>query len=227
MGYIPFDPDAANLFFQLVSSRYEHASLILTSNLPFSSWAGVFGDQVVAALGAQRGTGGGAALRLLAAAVGARHVIEIGTGAGTSGLWLLAGMPADGVLTTIEIEPEHALRAKRSFASAGIAAQRTRVITGRALDVLPRMNDASYDLVHIDADKQGYPDYVEHAIRLLRPGGVLAMDNMLWHDKVADPAARDATTVLLRNLGKQLRDDERLVPSLLPVGDGMFAAVKR
>ena len=173
------------------------------------------------------GTGGGAALRLLAAAVGARHVIEIGTGAGTSGLWLLAGMPADGVLTSIEIEPEHALRAKRSFASAGIAAQRTRVITGRALDVLPRMNDASYDLVHIDADKQGYPDYVEHAIRLLRPGGVLAMDNMLWHDKVADPAARDATTVLLRNLGKQLRDDERLVPSLLPVGDGMFAAVKR
>ena len=173
------------------------------------------------------GTGGGAALRLLAAAVGARHVIEIGTGAGTSGLWLLAGMPADGVLTSIEIEPEHALRAKRSFASAGIAAQRTRVITGRALDVLPRMNDSSYDLVHVDADKEGYPQYVEHAIRLLRPGGVLAMDNMLWHDKVADPAVRDATTVLLRDLGKQLRDDERLIPSLLPVGDGLLAAVKR
>ena len=173
------------------------------------------------------GTGGGAALRLLAAASGARHVVEVGTGAGTSGLWLLAGMPADGVLTTIEIEPEHALRAKRSFAAAGIAPQRTRVITGRAVDVLPRMNDLSYDLVHIDADKEGYPQYVEHAIRLLRPGGVLAMDNMLWHDKVADPAARDATTVLLRDLGKQLRDDERLVVSLLPVGDGMIAAVKR
>ncbi|KRE35732.1 methyltransferase [Janibacter sp. Soil728] len=173
------------------------------------------------------GTGGGAALRLLAAAVGARHVIEVGTGAGTSGLWLLGGMPEDGVLTSIEIEPEHALRAKRSFAAAGIAVQRTRVITGRALDVLPRMNDASYDLVHIDADKEGYPDYVEHAIRLLRPGGVLAMDNMLWHDRVADPASREATTVLLRDLGKQLRDDERLIPSLLPVGDGLFAAVKR
>ena len=173
------------------------------------------------------GTGGGAALRLLAAAVGARHVIEVGTGAGTSGLWLLGGMPEDGVLTYIEIEPEHALRAKRSFAAAGVAVQRTRVITGRALDVLPRMNDASYDLVHIDADKEGYPDYVEHAIRLLRPGGVLAMDNMLWHDRVADPASRDATTVLLRDLGKQLRDDDRLIPSLLPVGDGLFAAVKR
>lgn len=173
------------------------------------------------------GTGGGAALRLLAAAVGARHVIEIGTWAGTSGLWLLGGMPDDGVLTSIEIEPEHAVRAKRSFSAAGIAAQRTRVITGRAVDVLPRMNDASYDLVHIDADKEGYPQYVEHAIRLLRPGGVLAMDNMLWHDKVADPAARDAVTSLLRDLGKQLRDDERLVVSLLPVGDGLFAAVKR
>lgn len=173
------------------------------------------------------GTGGGAALRLLAAASGARHVVEVGTGAGTSGLWLLAGMPADGVLTSIEIEPEHALRAKRSFAAAGIAPQRTRVITGRAVDVLPRMNDASYDLVHIDADKEGYPTYVEHAIRLLRPGGVLAMDNMLWHDKVADPAVRDETTVLLRDLGKQLRDDERLIPSLLPVGDGLLAAVKR
>ncbi len=173
------------------------------------------------------GTGGGAALRLLAAAGGARHVVEIGTGAGTSGLWLLAGMPADGVLTTIEIEPEHAQRAKRSFAAAGIAAQRTRVITGRALDVLPRMNDDAYDLVHVDADKERYPEYVEHAIRLLRPGGILAIDNMLWHDRVADPAVRDEVTSLLRALGKQLRDDERLIASLLPVGDGLFAAVKR
>lgn len=173
------------------------------------------------------GTGGGAALRLLAAAVGARHVIEIGAGAGTSGLWLLAGMPAEGVLTTIEVEPEHARAAKDAYAAAGIASQRTRVITGSALDVLPRMNDASYDLVHVDADKAGYPEYVEHGIRLLRPGGVLALDNMLWHDRVADPAQRDEQTSLLRDLGKQLRDDERLITTLLPVGDGLLAAVKR
>lgn len=173
------------------------------------------------------GTGGGAALRLLAAASGARHVVEVGTGAGTSGLWLLAGMPADGVLTSIEIEPEHALRAKRSFAAAGIAPQRTRVITGRAVDVLPRMNDASYDLVHIDADKEGYPTYAEEAVRLLRPGGVLVLDNMLWHDKVADPAARDEQTTILRDLGKSLRDDDRLVSALLPVGDGLLVSVRR
>ncbi len=173
------------------------------------------------------GTGTGATLRLLAAASGARHVVEIGTGAGTSGLWLLEGMPADGVLTTIEVEPEHAAAAKAAYQAAGIAHQRTRVITGHALDVLPRMTDGAYDLVHVDADKEGYPAYVEHGIRLLRPGGVLALDNMLWHDRVADPAARDETTTTLRDLGKQIRDDERLVPALLPVGDGLLVAVRR
>lgn len=173
------------------------------------------------------GTGGGAALRLLAAAGAARHVVEIGSGAGVSGLWLLAGMPADGVLTTIELEPEHARVARQTYAAAGIPSQRTRVIVGRADEILPRMTDGAYDLVHIDADKEGYPTYVEHAIRLLRPGGVLALDNMLWHDRVADPAQRDETTTMLRDLGKSLRDDERLVPALLPVGDGLLAAVRR
>lgn len=173
------------------------------------------------------GTGGGAALRLLAAAAAARHVIEIGTGACTSGLWLLAGMAPDGVLTTIDSSPEHHRAARLAFAEAGIGHTRTRVITGRALDVLPRMTDAAYDMVHIDADKTSYPQYVEHGIRLLRRGGVLALDNMLWHDRVADPTARDETTTVLRDLGKSLRDDERLVPALLPVGDGLFVAVKR
>ncbi|QFQ30767.1 methyltransferase domain-containing protein [Janibacter melonis] len=173
------------------------------------------------------GTGAGAALRLLAAASRAQHVVEIGTGAGTSGLWLLAGMPDDGVLTSIELEPEHARAARRAFADAGIPSQRTRVIVGRADEVLPRMTDGAYDMVHVDADTGAYPAYVEHAIRLLRPGGVLALDNMLWHDRVADPAQRDETTRVLRDLGKSLRDDDRLLPALLPVGDGLLAAVKR
>ena len=173
------------------------------------------------------GTGAGALLRVLAASVGARHVMEIGSGAGTSGIWLLGGMPEDGVLTTIDIDPEHASAAKASYAAAGIAPQRTRVITGRAAEVLPRMTDGAYDLVVIDADKPGYPTYVEHAIRLLRPGGVLVMDNMLWHDQVADPAARDATTSTLRDLGKALRDHDQLTTTLLPVSDGLLVAVKR
>ena len=173
------------------------------------------------------GNGAGVLLRLLAAAVGARSVVEVGTGAGTSGLWLLQGMPADGILTTIDVEAEHQGVARKAYADAGIAHQRTRVITGRALDVLPRMTDGAYDMVVIDGEKREYPAYVEHGIRLLRPGGVLALDNMLWHDKVADPAARDEETTVLRDLGKQLRDDDRLLPALLPVGDGVLAAVKR
>jgi len=171
--------------------------------------------------------GAGAVLRLLAAAAGARAVVEIGTGAGVSGLWLLSGMPADGILTTIDVEAEHQRAARQAYVAAGIAPQRTRVITGRALDVLPRLTDAAYDMVFIDADKAEYPQYVEQALRLLRTGGVLALDNMLWHDNVADPAARDETTTSLRDLGKALRDDESLLPTLLPVGDGMLAAVKR
>jgi predicted O-methyltransferase YrrM len=169
----------------------------------------------------------GATLRLLAAAVAARHVVEIGTGAGASGLWLLEGMSPDGVLTTIDAEPAHQRAARQAYAAAGVPPQRTRVIGGDAAQVLPRLTDGAYDMVLVDADKDAYPVYVEQAVRLLRSGGVLAVDNMLWHDQVADPAARDETTVTLRGLGKQLREDERLLPCLLPAGDGLFAAVRR
>ncbi len=173
------------------------------------------------------GTGAGAVLRFVAAAVQARHVVEIGTGAGTSGLWLLAGMPDDGVLTTIDSSAEHQRAARDAYAAAGYAHQRTRVITGAAADVLPRMTDEAYDLVVVDADKDGYPTYLEHAVRLLRSGGVVVLDNMLWHDQVADPASRDATTSTLRDLGKTIRDHAELVPALLPVSDGLLVAVKR
>lgn len=173
------------------------------------------------------GQGTGPALRMLAAASGAMAVCEIGTGAGNSGLWLLEGMPEGGVLTTIDLEAEHQIAAKDAFAAAGIPHQRTRTIAGRALDVLPRMTDGAYDIVVIDADKSEYPAYTEHAIRLLRKGGLLVLDNMLWHDQVADPASRDEKTVILRDLGKELRDREDLLVNLLPVGDGLLVAVKR
>ncbi|GMA38850.1 O-methyltransferase [Mobilicoccus caccae] len=170
--------------------------------------------------------GVGAALRLLAASGQAHTVVEIGTGAGVSGLWLLEGMPSDGVLTTIDIEAEHHRAARQSFAAAGLAPQRTRIITGQALDVLPRLADGAYDMVVVDGDKREYPDYLEQALRIVRVGGVVAVDNMLWHDRVADPAARDETTTILRTLGKRLRDDERLQTTLLPVGDGLLVSVR-
>lgn len=173
------------------------------------------------------GPGGGAALRFLASAVAARAVVEIGTGTGVSGLWLLRGMRPDGVLTTVDIEPEHQRAARQTFADAGIPGSRARLINGAALEVLPRLTDGGYDLVFCDAAKTEYADYLVEALRLLRPGGVVAFDNALWHDRVADPAARDPETVAIRDVGRVVRDDERLVPVLLPVGDGLLAAVYR
>jgi predicted O-methyltransferase YrrM len=173
------------------------------------------------------GAGGGAALRFLAAATNARAVVEVGTGAGVSGLWLLRGMRPDGVLTTVDKDPEHQRAAKQAFGEAGIPSGRARQIVGNALEVLPRLADGGYDLVFVDAAKTEYADYLTEALRLLRPGGVVAFDNVLWHDRVADPAQRDPDTVAMRELGRTVRDDDNLVPVLLHAGDGLLAAVKR
>jgi predicted O-methyltransferase YrrM len=173
------------------------------------------------------GPAGGAALRVLAAASGARSVVEVGTGAGVSGLYLLGGMAADGVLTTIDVEGEHQRAAKEAFGEADIASTRYRLINGSAAEVLPRLRDAAYDLVFVDADKSAYTVYYEQALRLLRPGGIVAFDNALWHDRVADSSQRDADTIVLRDLGKSVRDDDRLLSAMLPVGDGLLVAAKR
>ena len=173
------------------------------------------------------GTGGGAALRFLAASVNAKSVVEIGTGAGVSGLWLLRGMAPDGVLTTIDVEAEHQRAAREAYTEAGIPANRTRVITGRALDVLPRLTDGAYDLVFCDGAKGEYGDYLTEAMRLLRPGGLVVFDNALWHGRVPDASARDPETVAVRELLRTVRDDDRLVPVLFAAGDGLLAAVVR
>jgi predicted O-methyltransferase YrrM len=171
--------------------------------------------------------GAGAALRLLAAAGNARAVVEIGTGTGVSGVWLLRGMRPDGVLTTIDVEAEHQRIARRIFVEAGFAPGRTRIITGRALDVLPRLADGAYDLIFIDADAAEYSAGVDAALRLLRPGGVLAVNGALAGGRIGDPAARDRETVTIREVVKAVRESEDWVPALLPAGDGLLAAVKR
>ena len=171
--------------------------------------------------------GTGATLRMLAAVSGARAVLEIGTGAGVSGLWILDGMASDGVLTTIDSESELLGHARRNFAAAGLSSHRTRLIAGRALDVLPRMAARGYDKVVIYGDLEENPQYIDHADRILRPGGTLAFVHALWHDQVADPARRDAHTVVAREVVNYLRDSEEFVPALLPVGDGLAVAVKR
>ncbi len=172
------------------------------------------------------GSGSGAALRFLTAVLDARAVVEIGTGTGVSGLWLLRGMRADGVLTTVDIEAEHQRLARQSFTEAGIPSQRARTISGAALDVLPRLTDGHYDLVFCDGDKTEYGAYLTEALRLLRPGGVVAFDNALWHDRVADPAQRDEETTAIRDLGRTVAAHDELISLLLPVGDGLLVAKK-
>jgi predicted O-methyltransferase YrrM len=136
-------------------------------------------------------------------------------------------MAPDGVLTTIDVEGEHQRAAKEAFGEAEIASSRYRLINGSAAEVLPRLRDAAYDIVFVDADKSAYTVYYEQALRLLRPGGVVAFDNALWHDRVADPTQRDTETATLRDLGKAVRGDDRLLSALLPVGDGLLIAARK
>lgn len=170
------------------------------------------------------GAGAGATLRLLASVVSARAVVEVGTGAGVSGLWLLRGLAASGILTSIDTESEHQRLARQTFSDAGIAPGRFRLINGRAADVLPRLADGSYDVVFIDADSGNYSTYLAQAVRLLRPGGVLAVNNVLADGRTADLGARDPEAVALRGIAAAVRDDDRFAAAMLPVGDGLLAA---
>lgn len=170
--------------------------------------------------------GAGRVLQLVARMVGVRSAVEIGTGAGVSATYLLRGMVPNGVITTIDVEPEHHKAARRTLAVAGFAPERARMITGAALDVLPRLTDGGYDLVLIDARKSEYPQYLEQGLRLLRDGGILAIDNSLWHGRVPDPAQRDEETTAVRETLKAVRNNDLLEPMLLPSGDGLLIAIK-
>jgi predicted O-methyltransferase YrrM len=168
------------------------------------------------------GAATGAALRLLAATARARTAVEIGTDAGVSGLYLLRGMRLDGVLTSIDAEAEAQRLARAAFNADGVATSRARLINGRALDVLPRLTDAAYDIVFCASDKREYPDLLPQVIRLVRVGGLMVFDGAA---SAADPAARDAEAGALRRLVELVREDGRLAPAIIPVGTGLLAAV--
>lgn len=168
-----------------------------------------------------------AALTVLAASSKAQTAVEIGTGAGVSGVSLLRGLGPKAVLTTIDPDVDHLKAAREAFVESGSPANRTRTISGRGQDVLPRLTDGAYDLVFIDADKPSFPEYVQQAIRLLKTGGLLIINDALDKDRVSDPAIRETSTVVLRQVGKLIREHESLVSAMLPTGDGLLLAVKR
>ncbi|AZM55363.1 methyltransferase [Streptomyces sp. WAC 01529] len=171
--------------------------------------------------------GTGAALRMLAATADAKAVAEIGTGTGVSGIHLLHGMRPDGVLTTVDPEPDHQQFARQAFRAAGFAGNRARFIPGRALDVLPRLADGGYDLVFCDGDRVESLEYLAESLRLLRPGGLVCFEGVFADGRTVDSGPQPVEVLHLRDLLRTVRESSELVTSLLPVGDGLLCAVKR
>ncbi|MGD6743482.1 O-methyltransferase [Streptomyces sp. BH106] len=171
--------------------------------------------------------GAGATLGMLAATVGAKAVAEIGTGTGVSGVHLLHGMRPDGVLTTVDPEPERQQFARQAFRAAGFASNRARFIPGRALEVLPRLADSGYDLVFCDGDRLECLDYLAESLRLLRPGGLVVFQGVLAEGRTVDAGPQPVEVLRQRELLRAVRESPELVASVLPVGDGLLCAVKR
>jgi predicted O-methyltransferase YrrM len=168
----------------------------------------------------------GAQLAFTVASLRAKAIVEVGTGTGLSGLWLLQGS-TEATLATIDSETEHQAAARLAFADAGIAPNRTRVISGRADEVMSNMADAAYDLVLLDAGTDTLQKQIAEAARLLRPGGAIAIVHALWRDRVPDPAMRDDATVAYRDAIRFFADNDSFVVSLLAIGDGLLLASKR
>ncbi|GAA1239767.1 putative O-methyltransferase YrrM [Microbacterium phyllosphaerae] len=166
----------------------------------------------------------GSQIAVLAAATGARSIVEIGTGAGVSGLWLLRGAP-QAVLTSIDNEPEHLAAARQAFADARVPVTKARFITGRAADVLPRMNEASYDIVLVDADPENVIDYVEHGLRLVRTGGMVLVPRVLGGGRVADPVQRDEVTSAYRSLIQETQESSAVLATVSTSGEGLLQLI--
>jgi caffeoyl-CoA O-methyltransferase len=166
---------------------------------------------------------------MLTRLTGARRALEIGTFTGYSALSVALHLPADGRLVACDISPESTAVARRYFEAAGVA-DRVELKIAPALqtldDLLVRGEAGSFDMVFIDADKENYHHYYERALQLLRAGGLIVVDNVLWDGKVADPAANDTATTALRAFNARLREDARVMLSMLPVADGITLALK-
>ena len=157
-------------------------------------------------------------LQVLAAACNARKILEIGALGGYSGIWLARSLPAGGRLISLEISPEHAAVVRNSFEKATVS-DRAEVRVGRALDLLPHLeSEAPFDLVFIDADKPPYPQYLEWALRLTRPGSIIVADNCIRGGKAFLPSEDEAVTGVAE-YNRRIASDPRLISLLLPMDD--------
>ena len=171
--------------------------------------------------------GSGAFLRYVASLISAQAVVEIGTGSGVGTLWLLKGVMNSGVITTIDPEVQHIQIAKQVLLDADVPANRYRLITSDYLDVMRKLADRAYDLVVFRGNPEDVLDVIDEAHRILRTGGILAIDHFYGGGKVPDPAQRDPKTVALRDAGKFLKSQSEVwAISLNPIGDAVLLATK-
>jgi caffeoyl-CoA O-methyltransferase len=168
-------------------------------------------------------------MALLARLIGATRCLEIGVFTGYSALWVASSLPAHGRLTACDISESWTSVAKRYWALAGVA-DKIDLRLGPALETLDALitggQAGTYDFAFIDADKQNYDGYYERALRLLRPGGLLIIDNVLWDGRVADARVVDEETRAIRALNEKIYRDPRVTLSLIPVADGLTLVLK-
>lgn len=166
---------------------------------------------------------------LLIKLIRAKKTIEIGVFTGYSALWTALALPEDGRLIGCDINEEYAAIARRYWEKAGVA-EKIDLRLAPALKTLDRLLDAgaagSFDFAFIDAVKEEYPEYYEKVLKLLRPGGLIAIDNVLWEGRPADPEETEPSTLAIRRFNEKLHKDKRVDISLLPVADGLTLALK-
>ena len=172
----------------------------------------------------------GQLLALLVKLMGAKRALEIGVFTGYSSLVVALALPPDGKLTACDVSEDYTSIARRYWEAAGVA-DKIDLQIAPALETLDRLladgAAGSYDFAFIDADKSGYPDYYDRALQLLRPGGLMAIDNVLWSGRVADPQEQDNRTSLIRQFNQMLHQDQRISLSVLSIADGLTLALKK
>jgi caffeoyl-CoA O-methyltransferase len=179
--------------------------------------------------GMQIGPDQGAFMHLLAGVIGAKRALEIGTFTGYSSLCVASALPADGKLICCDVSEEYTSIARNYWRRAGLESK-IELRLGPAVATLDALIEAKvpeFDFVFIDADKTNYSNYYERALKLVRTGGLIAIDNVLWGGDVADPAENDEDTVAIRALNEKVRTDERVTLAMIPLGDGLTLARKR
>lgn len=171
----------------------------------------------------------GGFMALLARLIGARRYLEIGTFTGYSALAVALALPADGRIVACDINAEWTAIGRRYWREAGVEHKIDLRLAPaiETLDGLIREGAEPFDFAFIDADKENYDGYYERALRLVRPGGLIAIDNVLWGGAVADPERSDPETIAIDRLNRKLHGDQRIEPSLIPIGDGLTLAFRR